>query len=133
MSSVREKNHWFKVEHKLNRVHDSWDEIVDEEDADYFSFDGKLRGDIEKSCNTGLALIGPILETYIKELGVLILNKLSLGRATGLSRAGPLLIPWQIMVQFMRLVQGYGGVISPKTKKGTKGEGILHRVYRRML
>ena len=58
MGSEREVNHWFKIEHKLNRVKNAWDDVVDEENDDYFSFGGKLNGKVEKVCNASLILAG---------------------------------------------------------------------------
>ena len=87
MASAREDNHWFKIEHKLNGVKDAWDDVVDQEDDDYFSFGGKLKGTVEKVCNASLILAGPMIETYIKELGSLILNKLSRFTSSSLANA----------------------------------------------
>ena len=118
--SVREDNSWFKLELKLHNVQDTWNNIVDEEGDEYFSFGGQLNGDVEKNSNASLAVMGPMVETYIKELGSQLFHKLSRSKITGIVETSPFLIPWQVMVQLMRMVKGYGGLVTATKKKHSK-------------
>ena len=116
MSSVRETCHWFELENKLHHVSKEWQEVTDLGD-EFYSYDGILDASAEKDTHSNLIVCGPMLDTYIKELGSLMLNKLSRGKVTGITQSPSLLLPWQVMVNFIKLAKRYGAKVEAETKK----------------
>lgn len=114
-SSARELCPWFHLELEIHNVEKEWEKIIDNKGESYFSL-GYLDPKTEKKCNSKLVVSGPMLHVYIKELGSLMLNKLARSKGTGVQSANSTLIPWQIMVQLMRLIMGYGGNVSAISK-----------------
>ena len=52
-------------------------------------------------------------------------SKLCRGKATGVQSGSPVLIPWQVMVNIMLLIKGYGGSVETKLKGGSKESCLL--------
>ena len=77
---------------------------------------------MERSTHAKLIVSGPMVDTYLKELGNLMLNKLSRGKITGIQATAPLLVPWQVMVNIIRLIKGYGGEVLAEQKKNKEKE-----------
>ena len=47
-------------------------------------------------------------------------SKLCRGKATGVQSGSPVLISWQVMVNIMLLIKGFGGSVKAKLKGGSK-------------
>ena len=47
-------------------------------------------------------------------------SKLCRGKATGVQSGSPVLILWQVMVNIMLLIKGYGGSVKAELKGGSK-------------
>ena len=47
-------------------------------------------------------------------------SKICRGKATGIQSGSHVLIPWQVMVNIMLLIKGYGGSVNSKLKGGCK-------------
>ena len=47
----------------------------------------------------------------------MMLSRLSKGKLTGIQQSSTILIPWQVYVNIIRLIKGYGGNIAAKLKK----------------
>ena len=60
---------------------------------------------------------GPLIHVYLKELGSIMLHKLCRGMMKGIQSRNAILIPWQVMVNLMKLTQGYGATITFECKK----------------
>jgi hypothetical protein len=76
MASTREACPWFELELNLHMVNDQWKDLINS-DENFYSLDGALNSSIEREVNTQLIVAGPMLDTYIKELGSTMLNILS--------------------------------------------------------
>ena len=74
---------------------------------------------LEELTGNKLELIGPMLDGFIKEIGLSIHAKLGRSRMTGLMAPVVLFMPFQIFKHLWVLVQGYGGNIE-SSKKGEK-------------
>ena len=72
---------------------------------------------IERKTHSNLVVSGPMVDVYIKELGSMMLIRLSKGRLTGIQQSSTILIPWQVYVNIIKLIKGYGGNIAAKLKK----------------
>lgn len=116
MSSERETCHWYELELKLHHVRKEWKEATYLGDT-FYSLDGALDPSAEKDTHSNLMVSGPILDTYIKELGSFMLNKLSRGKVTGITQSPSLLLPWQAMVNVIKLAKRYGAEVQAETKK----------------
>ena len=117
MSSVRENCPWFQLELKLHEVDNKWEYLIDLGREFYAMMDDELYPTLEKKCNSKLIVSGPLVHTYIKEICSLMLNKLNRGKITGVQSASPVLIPWQVMVNLMYLLRGYGATVKTQQKK----------------
>jgi hypothetical protein len=117
--SVREQSLWFQLELKTNEVQSEWESVINKSD-EFYSHDGRLDGALEKKCNSRLIVSGPLVDVYLKELGGVMFSKLCRGKATGIQFGSPVLIPWQVMVNIMLLIKGYGGSVVSKLKGGNK-------------
>ena len=93
-NSERESCHWFELGMKLHRVGSEWEDATDFGD-EYYSFSGTLDPSAEKKCHSKLIVCGTVLDTYLKELG----------KITGIQKSSKLLIPWQVMVNFIILAK----------------------------
>jgi len=78
---------------------------------------GELDSIHEEVCGNRLELSGPLIDTYLKEIGKGIQNKLTHSRATGLATPVTLFIPLLIFRHILTLIRGYGGDIVNDNKK----------------
>ena len=58
-----------------------------------------------------------MVDVYIKEPGSMMLIRLFNGKLTGIQQTSTILIPWQVYVNIIKLIKGYGGNIAVKLKK----------------
>ena len=79
---------------------------------------------MQKKKVTKLIVCGPMLNTYLKELGAMFLSKLLHDKVTGIEQSSKLLIPWQIMVNLILLAKNYGAVVVGEPKKNSKEQKI---------
>ena len=117
--SVREQCRWFELELKTTELQSKWESIINKSDEFYSSY-GSLDGVLEKKCNSRLIVSGPLIDVYLKELGGIMFSKMCRGKATGIQSLSHVLIPWQVMVNIMLLIKGYGGSVNSKLKGGCK-------------
>ena len=68
--SVREQCRWFELELKTTEVQSKWESVINKSD-EFYSFDGRLDGALERKCNSRLIVSGPLVDVYLKELGAL--------------------------------------------------------------
>lgn len=127
MASTRESCPWFELELNLHMVNDEWKDIIDL-DNDFYSLGGALNPTIERETNTQLIVAGPMLDTYIKELGSMMVNILSRGKATGIQQTKNILIPWQVMVILMKMVKRYGGKVESRVKRNKEKQFTITMV-----
>ena len=66
------------------------------------NMDGLLE---EVVCNK-LKLTGPLIDCYLREMGNMMLTKLSHSKATGLMNPSTLLIPWPVFRHMLGLIRG---------------------------
>lgn len=78
---------------------------------------GNLNGGLEEICGNKLELSGPLVDTYLLELGSQVKNKLSRSKVTGLVSPIVLFIPWPIFRHITVLFRGYGGNVAFDNKK----------------
>ena len=71
---------------------------------------------LEELMGNKLELIGPMLDGFIKEIGLSIHAKLGRSRMTGLMALVVLFMPFQIFRHLWLPVQGYGGKIESSKK-----------------
>ena len=114
--SEREVCPWFHLELKLHHVEEKWEATI-KEDKDSYTLNGILDSVVEKKCNSKLMVSGPLIHVYLKELGSIMLHKLCRGKMTGIQSGNAILIPWLVMVNLMKLAQGYGATITSECKK----------------
>ena len=113
--SEREVCPWFHLELKLHHVEEKWEATI-KEDEDSYTLKGILDSVVEKKCNGKLMVSGPLIHVYLKELGTIMLHKLCRGKMTGIQSGNAIWIPWQVMVNLMKLAQGYGATITSECK-----------------
>ena len=64
-----------------------------------------------------------MVDVYIKELGSMMLFRLSKGRLTCIQQSSTILIPWQVYVNIIKVIKGYSGNIAVRLKTN-KGKSI---------
>lgn len=72
---------------------------------------------LEELTGNKLELVGPMLDSYIKEIGLSFQAKLSRSRMTGLMTPNVLFMPYAIFKHLMVLVSGYGANVQSKDGK----------------
>ena len=116
--STREQCPFFELELQLHCVKEKWLSVTSKDgDDSYYSLDGALDAANEKASNNNLIVSGPMVVCYLKELGNQMHSKLTRGKITGIQSSSSILIPWQVMLNIMRLIKGYGGKVVAETKK----------------
>ena len=86
-------------------------------EEEFYNCDGEFDATIERKTHSNLIVSGPMVDVYIKELGSMMLSRLSKGKFTGIQQSSTILIPWQVYVNIIKLIKGYGGNIAAKLKK----------------
>ena len=89
--SQRENCRWHMLEIQLHHVEKKWGESLDEFDDEYFNFDGEFDATIARKTHSSLIVSGSMVDVYIRELGSMMLSRLSRGKITGIqcSQVGP--------------------------------------------
>ena len=64
---------------------------------------------LEEVVGNKLELVGPMIDSYLREIGRSIKCKLSMSKATGLVNPVSLFIPWSVFRHVLILVRGYSG------------------------
>ena len=64
---------------------------------------------LEEIVGNKLELVGPMLDSYLLEVGKSIKSKLTRSKATGLVNPVCLFIPWAIFRHILTLCRGYSG------------------------
>lgn len=62
----------------------------------------------EEVCGNKLELSGPLVDSYLRELGESLKQKQTHSKATGLTNPTTLFIPWMVFRHIMTLARGYG-------------------------
>ena len=75
---------------------------------------------LEEVVGNKLELVGPLLDSYLKEMVKAVLSKLSRSKATGLVTPVALFIPWPVFRHLLTLARGYSGEV-----KSSK-DGLRH-------
>ena len=68
----------------------------------------ELDGILEERAGNKLELTGPLIDSYLRELGKSIMSKLGRSRNTGLMPPVKLFVPYPIFRHIMNVVVGYG-------------------------
>ena len=107
---------WIKTELRLSSFERTWlqNEIKFLKD---YSMGSEMDSEIEKNVGNHLVLVWPMLDGYLKEIGIAMLSKLTRSHLTGLVSSIKLYIPWQIMRFMAAIFESYGGSIELLTKK----------------
>ena len=74
---------------------------------------------LEEVVGNKLELVGPLVDSYLKEMGKAVLSKLSRSKATGLVTPVVLFIPWPVFRHILTLARGYAGEVK-SSKDGKK-------------
>ena len=72
---------------------------------------GSMNSGLEEICGNKLELSGPLVDSYLNEMGREICSKLSHSKATSLASPVILFIPWPIHRHITVLFRGYGGEV----------------------
>lgn len=78
---------------------------------------GNMNGGLEEVCGNKLELSGPLVDSYLFEIGKQISTKLSHSKTTSLASPVILFIPWPIFRHITILFRGYGGEVKFEVKK----------------
>ena len=94
-----------------------------------YSMGSEMIADIEKVVGNHLALVGPMLDGYLKEIGSAMHSKLMSSHLPGLAPSIGIYLPWQIMRFVAAVPTSYGGDIKPiaprKSRGNDKGKLII--------
>jgi hypothetical protein len=71
----------------------------------------------EEVCGSKLEISGPLIDSYLEELGNGIQQKLIRSKGTGLVSPIILFIPWSVFKHFLPLTTGYGAKVCESTHK----------------
>ena len=66
---------------------------------------------LEEVVGNKLELVGPMLDSYLKEMGKAVLSKLSRSKATGLVTPVVLFILWPVFRHLLTLARGFSGEV----------------------
>lgn len=78
---------------------------------------GNMNGGLEEVCGNKLELSGPLVDSYLFEIGKQISTKLSHSKTTSLASPVILFIPWPIFRHITILFRGYGGEVKFEVNK----------------
>ena len=77
---------------------------------------GNLDGLLEEVIGNKIELAGPLIDSFLKQIGIAMKNKLCRSKATGLMNPVQIFIPWSIYRNILVLARGYGGDVQTNTK-----------------
>lgn len=80
----------------------------------------------EEVCGNKLELSGPLVDSYLRELGESLKHKQTHSKATGLTNPTTLFIPWMVFRHIMTLARGYGCEVD-LSGKGKKVEILIKK------
>lgn len=120
MATERSENFWNPVELKTSSF--SLSKEINNLNID-FGINGSLDDNLEKSIGCEIAVIGPMLDGFIRKIGKCFSNKLSRSNCTGIQSNAHLYFPWQVFARLVKLSRGYGATIS--TTRGKKSIKIV--------
>ena len=116
-TSERGADFFKKLELQSKILQSEWKKYIDEQDEESIFGMAVFNASLEKRWGSGLFLVPPMIDLYIKELGRMMLNKLGRGKNTGIHSSTKVVIPWQVMTSIMGLLVGYGASPHVKGKK----------------
>ena len=115
----RDSSFWIQEELKLTSFESQWQkEFQPKENKDYGGED--MEAGPEQFYGNRLALAGPMIDGYLKQIGKIFKRKLSRGNHTGLAPPETMYIPWGIMKYLCGLSKRYGCEIKPITNSNKK-------------
>ena len=118
---------WIKTELRLSSFERPWLQNEIKFPKDY-SMGSEMDSEIEKNVGNHLVLVGPMLDGYLKEIGIAMLSKLTRSHLTGLVSSIKLYIPWQIMRFMAAIFESYGGSIELLTpRNNTKNLFLIEK------
>ena len=68
-----------------------------------------IDGLLEEVVGNKLELCGPLINSFLKEIGKSILSKLNWSKVTGLASPAILFVPWPVYQHVLTLARGYSG------------------------
>lgn len=72
----------------------------------------QMDGQLEEVIGNKLELAGPLIDSYLKEIGKCIASKLNRSKATGLVNPVVLFFPWAVFRHVLTLIRGYWGDVT---------------------
>jgi len=109
---------WLPKESRVKRYEASWyKESVNKEDSENYSMGGDLDGNLEKIVGSHILLSGPLVDQFLQQIGLAMLEKLRRSHLTGLVPPIVIFMPLQIYNFFSSLCVGYGGEIKVTSKR----------------
>ncbi|XP_068748545.1 uncharacterized protein [Montipora capricornis] len=72
----------------------------------------QMDGQLEEVIGNKLELAGPLIDSYLKEIGKCMASKLNRSKATGLVNPVVLFFPWAVFRHVLTLVRGYSGDVT---------------------
>ena len=113
---------WLERENKLRKFEASWYQEMQIKDKDKakkkdYSMSGALDGDLEKVVGNRMLLTGPLVDSFLHEIGKAIYEKLRRSHLTGLAPPITTFMPIQVSNFLSTLCVGYGADIKKTGKK----------------
>ena len=129
----RNQKFWLDNELKLITFESEWYKKLSDGESlnpskDY-SMNEELDGHLERTLGNHLALVGPMFDSYLQELGKAMFAKLSRGNITGLAVPIVIFLHWQIQKSIAGLCTGYGADIEVKYARDVKKETLVIYLY----
>ena len=118
--AVRNAPFWNSVE---LQVRTTWKKEIEGVEID-FSMNNSLKDNFERNVGCLLVVVGPMIDAYLKQIGMVFKNKLSGSRQNGLLQSSAFYFPWQVYSYLANLAVCYGADII-STKK------YRHHLYKR--
>ena len=116
----RGEKFWYRAHTELKfKVESEWLKsllsLLDKERPMYGM--GNMDRKHEEIVGLKIELVGPLIDTYLKEIATSIYHKLSRSKATGLMAPVKLFLPWAIYRHILVLSTGYGGDFKADQKR----------------
>ena len=96
------------VGNEITSCREKWEGYLDELDEEFYNCYGECDATIERKTHSNLIVSGPMVDVHIKELGSMMLVKLSKRRLTGIQQSSTILIPSEVYINIIKLIKGYG-------------------------
>ena len=81
-----------------------------------------MDGLLEEVVRNKLELCGPLIDSFLKEIGKSVLSKLNRSKVTGLASPVILFVPWQVYRHVLTLARGYSGNVE------SSDHGVKHSI-----